>query len=430
MNRLLYDVSRWHLYQHRNERRLPLARESDLPALKLQDELYERLYAGDTDALPEHQVNAALKPWAQRIHDACANLPAFGRLAADCRGDAAASAAAVDTLIAALGELPPPHQAPPDAPPGSHKDPLRRPLLNACAVAAKAVEDLRDATEGLALVGWGTSSAPAQLGAADPKVRPLAVRLRDDARLKRIALLAGRMKRIAASKRRQKVKHGADEITDVEQGADLGRALPAELAKLAHPALRLDFMRSFLERQLLQYQLTGTDTLGRGPIVVALDKSGSMADRDGLKDVWATALALALLEHAHAGNRRFALLDFNSHVTYEAVVRPGDFLPHEALFQSCDGGTDIAAALERGLELIRSNSDGLHKADLVLITDGASDYDRADELRAMARSLNVSIFGLGINVDAASLSAWCDEAHGIRNLDTVDPDIATALFSA
>ena len=63
-------------------------------------------------------------------------------------------------------------------------------------------------------------------------------------------------------------------------------------------------MRSLLERQILQYQLSGAETLGRGPLVLLLDKSGSM---DGTKDLWATALSLALLEHAQAERRPFAI---------------------------------------------------------------------------------------------------------------------------
>ena len=210
----------------------------------------------------------------------------------------------------------------------------------------------------------------------------------------------------------------------------LGRALPVELGKLRHPLLRLDFMRSLLERQLLQYQLSGADTLGRGPIVVALDKSGSMADQEGLKDIWATALALALLEHAHSEGRCFALIDFNYGVSYVAVVRPGDALPHDALFQACSGGTNIAAAVGRGLELIRTADSSMRKADLVLITDGGSDASSAAELRELARARQVSILGLAIGMGADVLRPWCDEAHGVLDLSTVDPHIAKALFAA
>ena len=53
----------------------------------------------------------------------------------------------------------------------------------------------------------------------------------------------------SAAKRRQRVRHGADELADVEQGADLGRALPVELAKLCHRVLRLDFLRALVEHR-------------------------------------------------------------------------------------------------------------------------------------------------------------------------------------
>jgi uncharacterized protein with von Willebrand factor type A (vWA) domain len=223
------------------------------------------------------------------------------------------------------------------------------------------------------------------------------------------------------------VKHGADEITDIEQGADLGRALPAELAKLSHPLRRLDFIRSLLERQLLQYQLSGTDTLGRGPLVLLLDKSGSM---DGQKDIWATALALALLEHAHVERRPFALIDFNGCVTYETTVGPGGELPHEALFVSCGGGTSIAAAFERGLEIIAQHPGALRRSDIVLITDGGSDPERAPELRHRARGLEVTSLGLAIEVAAETLAPWCDEAHAVSSVSTLEENVARPLFSS
>jgi uncharacterized protein with von Willebrand factor type A (vWA) domain len=270
----------------------------------------------------------------------------------------------------------------------------------------------------------GTHEGAAQEHVA---VRPLAARLKLDERLRRIAALAGRFKRIAASKRRQRVKHGADEVTDVEQGADLGRALPVELAKLTHRLLRLDFMRALLERQALQYRLEGTASLGKGPLVVLLDKSGSM---DGPRDVWATAVALALLDQAQRERRTYALLGFDSRVTFEAFVNPADALPEEGLFVSCGGGTEIAAAIERGLEIIRTHPGALRKADIVLITDGGSDASEAGRLRENAAALGVTILGLGIGVDREWLLPWCDEVHAVTDLSTIDDVSATALFAA
>jgi Mg-chelatase subunit ChlD len=431
MKRLLFDVSRWHLMLHREHRQLPRANERDSPQLRLEDELFERLYTGEGERLAPNRVNVALRPWAERVHATCDALPSFARLAAECRGDAAASATAVEALVRELN-LPPPDEPPPRAAPGVGKDPLRRPLAAACAAAARAVEDLRDAVEGLAHVAFRGGHLPGtgtQEGAPQehPAVRPLAARLKLDERLRRIASLAGRFKRIAAAKRRQRVKHGADEVTDVEQGADLGRALPVELAKLTHRLLRLDFLRALLERQTLQYRLDGTASLGKGPLVVLLDKSGSM---DGPRDVWATVVALALLDQAQRERRAFALLGFDGRVKFEAMVQPSDALPEEGLFVSCCGGTDIAAAVARGLEIIRTHPGDLRKADLVLVTDGGSDAGAAAALRESAAALGVTILGLGIGVEREWLVPWCDEVHVVTDLSTVDDASASALFAA
>ena len=120
----------------------------------------------------------------------------------------------------------------------------------------------------------------------------------------------------------------------------------------------------------MQYQLIGNEPLGKGPLVVLLDKSGSM---DGPRDIWATALALALLDQAQRERRVFALLGFDYRVKHEAVVKPDEPLPEAALFTACAGGTEIGVALDRGLELIRGNTGPLKKADIVLVTDGGSD---------------------------------------------------------
>ena len=258
-------------------------------------------------------------------------------------------------------------------------------------------------------------------------IRSLAARLKSDARLKQIALLAGRFKRIAASKRRSRVRHGADELADIEQGADLGRLLPSELLKLSLPKLRAPFMRSYVERATIQYQLVGNEPLGKGPLVVLLDKSGSM---DGPRDVWATAVALALLDQAQCERRTFALLGFEARVKFEAVVKPSEALPEDGLFVSCGGGTEIAVAVSRGLEIIRTHPGALKKADLVLVTDGGSDASAAGALRESAAALGVTILGLGIGVEREWLVPWCDEVHAVTDLSTVDDASATALFAA
>jgi Mg-chelatase subunit ChlD len=423
MRRITRDVPRWHVYLHRAARGLSPVDEADPPLRRLEDEIFDRLYSGGGDLLDAKARDAALASWADRIHAACDELPDFARLASECLGDADAAALAVEKL---LEELQPRLEEEPLEP-----RPLRRILRTACDRASSSVEELHDVVDGLGFVQIGGREAGTGTWVGGARPNPtacgLAQRVRSDARLRRIALLAGRFKRIAAAKRRQKVRHGADEITDVEQGGDLARLLPAELARFAHPRLRLAGLRDLLERQCLQYRLTGTETLGKGPLVVCLDKSSSMNDNP---DIWATAVALALLDVAQRERRAFALLGFDEVVKYESFVPVGGELPEDALFAECGGGTDLATALDRALTIIEQHPGVLRKADAVLITDGETLTERAPTLRGRAAELGATVLGIGIGVAAEKLAPWCDEAHAITDLNRLDDQTAEMLFQS
>jgi uncharacterized protein with von Willebrand factor type A (vWA) domain len=424
MKRIIFDVPRWHAYLHRDARGLEIAKDKDDPVRKFEDELFDRLYSGESERLPERQQDPKLRVWADGVHAACEQLPAFARLAQECRGEPMAAGVAVESLMA---ELKPQLPAEPAGPPPEN---IRRKIGSACDKASQAIDEMRETMEGLAEIGFksipGTGTG---FGGEMPtkSIRALATRLRSDARLRQIALLAGRFKRIAASKRRSRVRHGADEIADIEQGADLARLLPSELVKLTHRTLRAAFMRSLIEREAMQYQLVGNEPLGKGPLVVLLDKSGSM---DGPRDVWGTALALALLETARRDRRMFAILAFDSRVKFEAVVKPDEPLPEAALFTGCAGGTEIGAAMHRALEIIGSHDARLKKADIVLVTDGGSDTANAPTLREAAKLIGVTSLGLGIGVERDWLMPWCDDVQVVQDLNNIDGASAEKLFAS
>jgi Mg-chelatase subunit ChlD len=427
MKRIVLDVPKWHTYLHRDARGLEMATERDRPVRRFEDEVFDRLYSGETERLPERNQDPKLRAWADGLHDVCEQLPAFARLAAECQGDPMAAGTAVEALMAEIRPEPPQE---PEYAQGGPPGPSRRVVAGACEKASAAVEELRETMEGLGDVGFrGMPGNTSGMGGAMPAkaIRMLAARLKSDARLKQIALLAGRFKRIAASKRRQRLKHGADETANIEQGADLGRLLPSELLKLTHPKLRPAFIRTYLERAALQYQLVGNEPLGKGPLVVLLDKSGSM---DGPRDVWATALTLALLDQVRHERRAFALVCFDYQVKFEALVKPGENLPEQGLFVACAGGTEIGAAIARGLEMIKANEGPLRKADIVLVTDGGSDTASAPLLREAAKLIGVTTLGLGIGVERESLQPWCDDTQVVTDLARIDETSAERVFAA
>lgn len=104
-----------------------------------------------------------------------------------------------------------------------------RAVGRAVAAADKEVTEMREAAGAL---GMG----PGEPGSNDPvAVAALFKRVRTDPTLRRICELAGRFRRVAQSKQRQKVTHGLDDVVGVEPGGDIGRLLPSELARLMLP---------------------------------------------------------------------------------------------------------------------------------------------------------------------------------------------------
>jgi len=148
-----------------------------------------------------------------------------------------------------------------------------RAVGKAVAEAGKEVEELKDATTAL---GMG----PGSPGSNDPKaIAELFKGVRGNTSLKRICELAGRFWRVAQSKQRQKVTHGLDDVVGVEPGGDIGRLLPSELMKLLVPELELDTLRRIAERQALCREHHSIEPVGKGPILVICDESGSMEVR-------------------------------------------------------------------------------------------------------------------------------------------------------
>lgn len=421
MKRIIYEVGRWPCFLHREARGLDMASPKDSPLRRLEDELFERLYAGEAELLPERSQDRKWAAWATAIHDACEKLPAFNRLADETRGDADAAALGVEELMKELQPIIDEQNAKLPS-----EESIRKLVREGAEAASAALEDYRDAVAGLGQVMFGRGKGSHDRRALDDKKVGLARRLRGDPRLKRIALLAGRFTRIAQQKRRSKVRHGAEEICDVELGNDVGRLLPVELVKLRHPRLHMLALRDLLERKSMQYGLRGTERLGKGPLVLLLDRSGSM---DGEKDEWSMAVALALLGMAHDEHRTFAIVAFTDQVIYESVVKPGERLDEEALNLTCSGGTDIDAAVARGLDIVEHNPGALHEADVVLVTDGCSLAERAAELKTRAKALGVTVLGVGIGVGQELLAPWVDAVETVTSLDNVGDQAADALFA-
>src|SRR5262249_30102207 len=149
-------------------------------------------------------------------------------------------------------------------------------------------EEVTEVEEAAAALGLG----PGAPGSNDAKaIAALFRRVRSSPALRRICELAGRYRRLAQSRQRQKAAHGLDDVVGVALGGDVGKLLPSELAKLALPELELDTLRRLVERQCLCREHCSIEPVAKGPVIICVDESGSMS---GEKVHTAKALALAL----------------------------------------------------------------------------------------------------------------------------------------
>ncbi|ALX47767.1 vWA domain-containing protein [Lentibacillus amyloliquefaciens] len=232
----------------------------------------------------------------------------------------------------------------------------------------QAMQQTQDSKQNLkALVG----GAKAGSGEGELKKVPLrdqlalAEQLTDDARMKQIAEWAGRFKQIARKK--QKSKHQkATSRHGVTRGNDPARLLPSELALYRNETTRTEFLRRFAGQRSRQHDTGGKDILGKGPIVLCLDQSGSMQPLD----TQAKGFTLALMSIAKREKRDFVFIPFSGSA-YKYVYKKGK-INGEDMAALCQyfigGGTNFESALRKGIEVIQYSS--FKKADIIFVTDG------------------------------------------------------------
>ncbi|MCK5616011.1 VWA domain-containing protein [Candidatus Pacearchaeota archaeon] len=309
--------------------------------------------------------------WAHDIYSEISNLPEWRVLRERTKmNEIAAANATAEFCLQFMDALPKPEKKDfnkPDYQPTPDMSDVRRIARSACESATQEADETNEMLNAFAY-GKGTGRPEY---ASPNKKKEIAKRLMNADTIKRIAQLAGRMRRIALQKQKQKTRHGVDEVADIETGSDLGRLIPAELAKLAHPVMKTDFRLRLLENKLLQYRLQGKERKGQGPLVVCIDESGTMS---GQRDIWAKAVAMALLNIAQHQKRKYALVHFDGSVTrvdrFYGTVDPIEVI--DAMSHFTGGGTEFMQPLDKAFEMITEEK-GLKKADIIFVTDGESE---------------------------------------------------------
>lgn len=275
--------------------------------------------------------------------------------------------------------------------------------------AGNEVDTATSAMEGI--LGGGGSGEPlarassGSLVALD-QVRELYALLQANGLMQQMAQMAGRLQRLVARQKKAQAVGQVGAITGVTIGGALARILPSELAGLRGSRLaRLQVLSTIQGRKALQYEVKGDTPETRGPVIVLLDKSGSLSST---QCAWEAAFALTLLNICQEQRRVFAVLNFDHTLHDECVVEPGAGVTPEVIQALCHqpgGDTNFEKPLKRALELLTQDA-RLGKSDVFFLTDGrpSDGWGPTAETLAGLQTLKdtegLSIFGLGIGSHA------------------------------
>ena len=373
-------------------------------------ETYHRLYDREPNRLEDQEIKPENKIWI-KIHSQMSELESFKQFSKRLNGDEFLAGIGTTAICSAIVEILPKPSAPLENPEIirnqlrdifeilNGEPPTAEMLQTIQKLKQKGVEarlacekyaDSIDTGKIENAIIIGIASAESDLGSIDEslcafrggsdgnhvenlkiseKIK-LAQRIQSSQKLQAIAQLAGKKIALAAKMQRSKVKEGRTEIVGITTGNDLVRILPSELVKLTIPELFPIFAQGFIERSLLQREMTSREPMAKGPIVICLDSSGSMA---GSAEIWSKAIALALLSIAVSQKRHCRILHFTGRV--EKIDDFVGTVPDPNQVMDCiekfyrGNSTSFTAALTGALDSIKQHEQS-KKADVVLITDG------------------------------------------------------------
>lgn len=314
-------------------------------------------------------------------------------------------------------------------------DAVRRAARVAMTEAKAEVEALQAALEAFGgSPGKGAGDGGGQTSAKDKLA--VARRLRDNPKLQQLAIMVGRYVRIALAVQRERVVDEPAEISSVKTGNDLAHVLPSEMALLGDEATEDIFYYRFAEAKLMQYEVSSNEKLGRGPLIVVTDESSSMRTPLGnaTRDLWAKAVALALLSVARKQRRDFAWLHFGSHSEYKHdAFKCGQATPSQAIAAAdhfFNGGTSYARWMEASMEMVSSSKHD--RADVVLLSDGEADVTALEtRWAALRKSRQMRCYAVLIGDELSAgrtLAKIADKVFTVADL-AGEGDVLRSVFS-
>lgn len=243
-----------------------------------------------------------------------------------------------------------------------------------------AISDKYDEVKGFLAACPGASFSYADLQSNSEDFSALARVIQNNRSIKDLARKMGRNYISEEKKKKSRIPEASrSEVHGTHRSDDVMRLLPSELVNLEDETLESLFYARLLEKNLLTYELSGTQMIDgettedqqkrTGPVVACLDTSGSMSGDPMLK---AKALLLAIANILKQEDRSLHVLLFGSNgelreFAMDAENNATGLL--QFLQKGFGGGTDFETPLKRATEIISQKPDYI-KADILMVSDG------------------------------------------------------------
>jgi len=293
----------------------------------------------------------------------------------------------------------------------------------ASVAVRKAQQEFEKVQSAVAALGFG--SGPGQPVQVDPETAiKLAVELKNNWHVKKMVELLGRMRNLLKSTAKAKPRKSRLELHNVATGREVERLLPSEVLKLKK--YKIVFYKDYFEGRLLHYDLKKREKEVKGPIVIALDLSGSMA---GEKEQWAKAVSLATIDLAVKDNRPWAFVAFDARIkdvkVFKKPPKPEEVLGIMKIGAS--GGTNYELPLREVMRIIEQEKD-FTKADVLFISDGECNIQQEflEEFNEFKEQRNISVVGVLISGVPMVMRQFCNEVLALNG--RLNPDSAEAIF--
>jgi len=295
-------------------------------------------------------------------------------------------------------------------------DNMRSAMRNAMTQAIENMEDLDETLKG---AGIGGSENPQE----EKDRSELIQKLQNNDRIARLLKDAGRVMMMPSAKPSH-TKTGGFVPSGVELSGDLSRMIGSEFVNLGIEELELDLYSRMINNRLLTTKTKGKEPLGRGPVVLCVDESGSMG---GNRHDVARALSIAMVNLMAKDKRNTTIIGYNYSIRnvhsfngkYKTMRLNGKPMSwgtgiHHLASVGCGGGTDFDPALRKSLEVIGKEE----RADLIFLTDGDASVSRSliERLEtAKKKGLRVTTILIGGGRSSA-VEAISDTVHKVRDL--------------